>query len=65
MKAQARIVLISAANGVCGALLALGVSFGWISVGVAVVTAIAVMAATWIFLRQAISSRQAERDRSQ
>ncbi|MDQ2926563.1 MAG: hypothetical protein ABI330_10055 [Caldimonas sp.] len=58
MSPQARIVVVAAANGLCGAALAVASAFGIVSVGVAIVIALCVMAATWILLRRAILDKK-------
>jgi hypothetical protein len=59
MTPQTRIVVVAIANGLCGAALAIAALLRLVSVGVALVIAIAVMAATWVLLRRAMMDKQA------
>ncbi|MDQ2734001.1 MAG: hypothetical protein M3Y55_03195 [Pseudomonadota bacterium] len=62
MSPQARIVVVAAANGLCGAALAVASALHVVSVGVAIVIALCVMAATWILLRRAILDQKRSSD---
>ena len=63
MSPQIRIVVIAGANGLCGAALAVASALRIVSVPVAILIAVCVMAATWVLLRRAILDKQRSSDR--